>query len=613
MSASSSSSSSSSAAAAAAANKAARASLAHSPAAAAAARDAAAAAVAGAAEPLRKVGLSRATTITTSVQGDLDTPIVPAFNNGHRPSEFSYTSDSLTRLAARLQQRGAVSFDTPLVAAIESSRFQSVLTKSRLFRHHSDAQPHITPEGIELCYTGGGFGALNSPEFDHSPDTHVWRQQAHVLCVPIIGAWLASQGKHHYRVAQYPDRLLYRPAGKRPTAESWHRDESPFLAEGDFILGGWLNLNTETQHFSFIAESHDVPPARRGFARATDMPQEAARYVRAKPDRAARVPVPPAGIVLFFEHCLHEVLATTHSFAIQRLFLAFHITAGNTPLLNAPLTLAQQVPLEKESWARSLGGSIHSTLSRYNSVRTMMRRGQAPPLKSGQARFMWPQMWWANNIQLLIIMSAGVIDEPSLYEWYDTTPRQRAKVEKLLTPDPVTGAFDRQLLKALLVLNARGDTPGATRGAMLPSRVRLIKRVWPDATTLPCNVVSYRPVPGHDPLQMFEPNREFTELSSPLVRTVDVPLVRLFPAVAAAVDPVAVAAAPMAMPAPAVAAAVEEEEEAAAEDGYPLSPSFEPSSPHYEPSSPSYAPTSPSYEPSSPPYVPSSPSYVPSP
>lgn len=52
------------------------------------------------------------------------------------------------------------------------------------------------------------------------------------------------------------DRMLIRSVDQTPTAESLHRDECPNALPTDVLFGGWFNLSTEPQSFTFCPGSH---------------------------------------------------------------------------------------------------------------------------------------------------------------------------------------------------------------------------------------------------------------------------------------------------------------------------------------------------------------------
>lgn len=109
----------------------------------------------------------------------------------------------------------------------------------------------------------GGFAALGTPSSFHNSFVRQMRTDVHPIGVKLFEA-LASrvdfrsttEGKE-WRCSQEMDRLLIRPAGVSPTSEMWHRDSSPAASSGDLVFGGWLNLDTQPQHFSCQLRTQD--------------------------------------------------------------------------------------------------------------------------------------------------------------------------------------------------------------------------------------------------------------------------------------------------------------------------------------------------------------------
>ena len=141
------------------------------------------------------------------------------------------------------------------------------------------------------------------------------------------------------RVEALFDRLCVRAkAFGKPTAEAWHRDmydpekyvgkhDAPLrpLQEGDFILGGWLNCNTqEPQYFSFVPGTHLEPHAKGG------------GFALEKEDfstRRTRLTVPPGHVVVFLQGLVHEVVSGVQPVTPSiRLFTGHRVTRDTQPL-----------------------------------------------------------------------------------------------------------------------------------------------------------------------------------------------------------------------------------------------------------------------------------------
>ena len=110
--------------------------------------------------------------------------------------------------------------------------------------------------GVEIKkYVGGGFGALGNPSSFHNELVRQLRLRIMMSAVPLFSTYEAQarKGKRRYAILeQLLDRMLFRPAKDKPTAESWHRDISLHLEEfrganideGDIVFGGWIEFWT---------------------------------------------------------------------------------------------------------------------------------------------------------------------------------------------------------------------------------------------------------------------------------------------------------------------------------------------------------------------------------
>ena len=113
--------------------------------------------------------------------------------------------------------------------------------------------PEITQNTTQ--YVLGGFSALGNPASFHNDLVRELRLQAHGPVQSVLSEF-ADPGQ---KFEQIPDRMMFRPKGQVPTAESWHRDESKLAKPGDKIFGGWLNLDSKSQYFSCCPGTHLDP------------------------------------------------------------------------------------------------------------------------------------------------------------------------------------------------------------------------------------------------------------------------------------------------------------------------------------------------------------------
>ena len=106
----------------------------------------------------------------------------------------------------------------------------------------------------------GGFSALGNPSSFHNHMVRDLRKRILNHVKPYMAQaadyYSYNVGDHvrfPYLVQDF-DRMLYRPAGTKATAEFWHRD---MPKHSDCIhFGGWINLGDMPQTFHCIPGSH---------------------------------------------------------------------------------------------------------------------------------------------------------------------------------------------------------------------------------------------------------------------------------------------------------------------------------------------------------------------
>lgn len=264
------------------------------------------------------------------------------------------------RLAKRLKRKGYV--------VVESDVFNadSVAEWRNEFLNTLDSFPEFLD--TTTTYVGGGFAALGNPASFHNPFVRRMRQWAMATLLPVFRRLCPTR---KYKLEQIHDRMLYRRAGEKPTAESWHRDEAPSALDTDHTFGGWVNLDHESQFFSCVPGSHHVERGQGGFA---TIPKEEAEIYNQMKLRGAIQPIeiPPGHILIFYEHILHEVESTEKTVDSCRLFLGWRLTTASTPLIDHRSFDAQDL------------------MQRLHSQAIM-------PLKSGQFPPMYPKLWFSNH------------------------------------------------------------------------------------------------------------------------------------------------------------------------------------------------------------------------
>lgn len=201
-----------------------------------------------------------------------------------------------------------------------------------------DGMPEFKRDSGEIQYALGGFSALGVPSSFHNELVREMRVSAMKSMIPLFSHLCGPSEKFD----QIVDRMLYRPAGKAPSAESWHRDCPPDGHErndDERTLGGWWNLDDKPQHFICSPGSHLDKTEGRGFSKAK------------KPlvvDETTVI-IPPGAILLFYETILHRVAGKKVGYAVKRLFLGWRISQSEEsciPNLGSKLESQAIMPLK---------------------------------------------------------------------------------------------------------------------------------------------------------------------------------------------------------------------------------------------------------------------------
>lgn len=206
--------------------------------------------------------------------------------------------------------------------------------------------------GNKIAYALGGFGALGNPASFHNPFVRKLRQWAMTAAVDgVFSSYVQLYHDDNTRLEALFDRMMFRPKGAAPSAESWHRDVTPkeYLHEDDEVFGGWLNLDSENQYFSYVPESHKGVDARML------KPKFAAlkRYTNAKSKtetedwrdaeaKRTRFVVKPGYLVIFPQHIVHEVVADKAKRDMYRLFMGWRLTRDQRSMFDVTSVIAQQ-------------------------------------------------------------------------------------------------------------------------------------------------------------------------------------------------------------------------------------------------------------------------------
>ena len=149
----------------------------------------------------------------------------------------------------------------------------------------------------DTIFVVGAFGALANPSSQHHEEVRKLRTEVYNFMRPLF-----SQKFPGKFLELIPDRFSIRNKNLPITAESWHKDVTAVVEEGEHIFGGYLNLDAnQTQYFSCIPGSHLEPTPGEGFAKLSE--------ANAKLYDARRTvfQVPPRCAILFDERTTHEI------------------------------------------------------------------------------------------------------------------------------------------------------------------------------------------------------------------------------------------------------------------------------------------------------------------
>ena len=208
---------------------------------------------------------------------------------------------------------------------------------------------HNSPEFIKLdqnaeqprMWTLGGFGALGGfPSAWHAPIFRKLRtEMSNAFTEQVAKPFIQTENLEHlnYNIETLPDRPGIRYPSQQPDRETWHRDISPresLFNEHDIVFGGWANLGSESQFFSYIPGSHRDAnlfelSSEPGFAAVKD------KQLLKKLDSMKYIQeIKPGEAIAFPQHILHEVLRRPAKTLNMRQFTGFRLTQSTKPLFN---------------------------------------------------------------------------------------------------------------------------------------------------------------------------------------------------------------------------------------------------------------------------------------
>ena len=237
----------------------------------------------------------------------------------------------------------------------------------------------------------GGFAAEANAGSFHNEFVRKVRARALKAALPIFSALVNTfEERGKWNLEQLFDRMMKRPKGQTPSAESWHVDAAPAACKGDKIFGGWFNATDKDSYFSCHLGSHKHTAAgHTGFSvfpkKVTRGNKTEEEYQSAlqRMDETRRVlnasrsivVIPPGCLLIFNERLIHEVFAKKVPYDILRVFIGWRLTKSDESLL---------------------GNSV---------LRKLVADMAVMPLKSGQIPPMYAALHWVNWPDKLLAFS----------------------------------------------------------------------------------------------------------------------------------------------------------------------------------------------------------------
>ena len=182
-------------------------------------------------------------------------------------------------------------------------------------------------------YVTGGFSAFGNPSSFHNLFVRKIRNQMYNVAINTFNNKLLN-------IEMFFDRMMMRPKGVQPTKELWHRDITPNILKTDIIIGGWLNLDSESQYFSCIPGTHNEKYNNtQGFAKIPE-----SRFKEFK-NTKKKIEILPGHAIFFHQNIIHEVLPTKNNIDNYRVFHGFRLTKSKIPIFNVESVIeSQSVP-----------------------------------------------------------------------------------------------------------------------------------------------------------------------------------------------------------------------------------------------------------------------------
>jgi hypothetical protein len=183
----------------------------------------------------------------------------------------------------------------------------------------------------------GGFAALGNAASFHHPDIRNKRHFVynHIRTTLLRDYAIITGDEDTLKSELLFDRIMWRQSGQSPSRETWHRDVTvkppkSSLQKGDYVLGGWTNLDDTAQYFSCVPGTHLdstlFGTLNTGFSKISKENHNIFQT------RSMNVTIPPGHCLIFFQHLVHEVLPSKISHDMYRIFHGVRLTHGQKPL-----------------------------------------------------------------------------------------------------------------------------------------------------------------------------------------------------------------------------------------------------------------------------------------
>lgn len=286
-----------------------------------------------------------------------------------------------------------------------------------------------TPDGKAISYVAGGFAAFGNPASFHNPFVRNLRIKAYKVVREFLYDYFSSLYREQLdyvdkklKFEMLFDRMMYRRAGQKGPDEAWHRDvmKTFQIMPEDEIYGGWINIDSKPQYFSFIPGSHLTfisYELQDGFAEIekalTNYKDDNKKQILTKDEikdimkkvstSKYMIEVPPGHIIIFPQYILHEVVSKPKDYNMMRVFTGWRVTKSSK--------------------------SIYVAKDETDLLNDIIDNQQVPQLPGG----MIPPIYAANHLMYNqskpFDLGEGV--KRTLPEWCQETFVQQALVEKI--------------------------------------------------------------------------------------------------------------------------------------------------------------------------------------